>query len=427
MNFFFNILLFFYQVIVLFFSPWLFIAFLCHIRGRKRLIERFGIWNSRGFREPANKIIWFHGASVGEVLGLVPLIKQCKRDLPQYKILLTAVSPTGLEAAKDFPDYKFLLPFDCIVWLKFACHKLNISAFVFGETEIWPALFSLLAARKVPMLLVNGRFSDSSARFWQKMPFLIEQCLKKIKIVFAINEKYQARFTAFGSTEVVLNGNSKYDSTPSITSENDACNFKNDFFKEDKPTFVIGSLRIGEEKIIFPALKAFKDLSAISVVIAPRHQEKMAYFADKLQEYGIKFTRRTALLQNKYPTEESVVLLDTLGELEKVYSFADLAFIGGTLVEGIGGHNPLEAAAYAVPIILGKYCENIDNIVEELKLVSGVFLIDTENDVLVLLEKLLIEPEQFIIVGKAAQTVWQKNRGACQNILSYLYKELGEK
>ncbi|MGI6524450.1 MAG: 3-deoxy-D-manno-octulosonic acid transferase [Bdellovibrionota bacterium] len=412
-----NIALTLYETLGVLLPPLAALGFLCHPRGRRRLSERFGCWSLQ-----SDEVLWFHGASVGEVLGLLPIIAACKEAFPNLKTLLTVTSPTGLDIATGKTDYQRLLPFDNVLWIRQALKGIKIKAFVFGETEIWPALFRYLAHKDVPLLLVNGRLSESSERFWRKPFFreVLRQCLSRLTKLFVINEKYRERFIACGaSAEIVLvNGNAKYDTTPSVPDRESAKELKRSFFVADKPVLVLGSLRPKEEEVWFPALKSFSGIEDLSIVVAPRHQEKMNYFASKLSEYGIEFERRSELKEEGQPCNSSVYLLDTLGELEKVYSFADLAFIGGTLVAGIGGHNPLEAAAYGVPIVLGRHCENIDNVAEDLDKGGGLFWLHNKEEATQLLKKL--SDPSLKTMGKAAQSVWKQHRGACLRIVQEL-------
>ncbi len=377
--------------------------FLCHSRGKRRLSERFGCWNVQ-----SDNLLWFHGASVGEVIGLLPIIDGCRSRFPNYQILLTATSPTGLDLALGKTDFQALLPFDNAIWLKKAIKGLGIKAFIFGETEIWPTLLDILG--DVPRILVNGRCSDATLRIWDKKVIkpVITECLASLDAVFAINQKYADRFSQHGAKNVSVNGNTKYDSEPSIKSKQEAAELKASFFKDDLPTLILGSLRPGEEDIWFPALKR----EDINVLVAPRHQEKFEYFATKLAEYKIDFARRS-----KNDKTKRVVLLDTMRELEKAYSFADLAFIGATLVPKLGGHNPLEAAAYGVPIVIGPYYENIDNIVAELNSAKGVFIIQSETNVKKILDRLVEKDPDLISAGQAAKAVAERQRGACKRIL----------
>lgn len=390
--------------------------FICHPRGRRRVWERYGLW---GIDSP-DEVFWFHGASVGEVGGLLPVIDRCRTRFPQRKILLTATSPTGLERAAGKADYLRLLPFDNRLWLALALRRLKPRILVFGETELWPNMLAVLARAQVPMLLVNGRLSEFSRRYYGWLKPLVRDALRELSAIFVLNEKYQARFVEFGADPecVIVSGNAKYDSAPSVADCAQAAELKAVFFTNDPPVLVLGSLRPGEEAVWFPAVtRAFSDGVKVNVIVAPRHQEKTAFFAERLTACGLQYERWSERKEQRAPAPTAVVLLDTLGDLEPAYSFADLAFIGGTLIPGIGGHNPLEAAAYGVCIALGPHCENIDDVAAGLEAAGGVRWVRGEADAVQLLRQVGARDAVLREAGERAQLVWRRHSGACEAIV----------
>ena len=384
--------------------------FLLHPRGRRRIRERYGLWGLE-----AGEVLWFHGASVGEVAGLLPIMARCRTKFPSAKILLTATSPTGLEKAAGAVDYVRLLPFDNRIWLAMALRNVTPRILVFGETEVWPNLLSLLSCRGVPLLLVNGRISEFSLRYYRWLKPLLRGALAKLAAIYTLNAKYRERFIEFGvpPEKVIVSGNAKYQSKPGVADREEAARLRQQFFAGEAPVLVLGSLRPGEERVWFPALAA-ADGQRIRTIVAPRHQEKTAYFIERLKEFELQFQPRSA---QKSPALTPIVLLDTLGELEKVYSFADLAFIGGTLVTGIGGHNPLEAAAYGVPVALGPHCENIDDIALMLENEGALFRVVEPRDAERLIASVAVRDPQLDAAGRQALRVWQQCSGAAELIV----------
>ncbi len=149
--------------------------------------------------------------------------------------------------------------------------------------------------------------------------------------------------------------------------------------------------------------------------MAPRHKEKFEYFASQLEKYEIPFERR---LSQKQPTN-SAVLVDRMGELEQIYSFTALAFIGGSIVN-FGGHNPLEASAYAVPVAMGNYRQAVFEVCEQLEHAGGIVTVQDEQQALDLIERLLSSPQQFKQIGEQGQSVWQSAQGAVGRIVDAL-------
>ena len=386
-------------------------AFFLSPRGRRNIWERYGNWHLE-----ANGVIWFHGASAGEIAGVIPLIKKVRDAYPSQRVLVTATSTAGLERARPLADFVKLLPFDNPLWIKRALKEVSCKAFIFGETEIWPALVKELAAREVPLFLVNGRLSEFSFNHYRLIKPWLRRTLGRLSLICAANQKYRDRFIGFGAdaARVLVTGNAKYDSVPSVRSPEEAQRIKTSFFSEDLPVLTLGSLRPGEEAVWFPAMAdAQKRGLLFKAVVAPRHMEKCDYFEAKLNSCGLKFTRRSAM----NGLSSSIVLLDSFGQLEPVYAFADAAFIGGSLVPGFGGHNPLEAAAYGTCVALGPYCENIDDIVEQLKEKDAFVPLCNQNDAASLLERLCLRDPGLQLKGRLGREVWQANSGAGDRIL----------
>jgi len=163
--------------------------FAAHPRGRRRLGERCGGWGLSG-----EDLLWFHGASVGEVAGLLPLIRLRRERFPADKILLSALSASGLDRSGSAADFTRILPFDHPLWLGRALRGVRVRGLVFGETEIWPALLDRLSRRGVPLMLVNGRMSEFSLGAYRLARPWIRPALAKIDLICAANRKYRERF-----------------------------------------------------------------------------------------------------------------------------------------------------------------------------------------------------------------------------------------
>jgi len=377
-------------------------------RGRSRLAERFGVWNL----DYQGEIIWFHGASVGEVNGLLPLIKEARKTFPEKKILLSATSTTGLERGAAQVDFFKLLPFDCDVWLKNALKNLKISHFIFGETEVWPALLDRMTANGIPAFLVNGRVSKRSFPRYRLMSSLTAAALQKVRLIQAADEDSKQLFIALGAAleRTTVSGNAKYDFTPISLSQVEKHSLIEEFFLESRPLITLGSLRPGEEEFWFPALKkAYSRGLKINVVVAPRHKEKYSFFEERLRHLTLDYKTRSSA------GKSNIIFLDTMGELEKFYCISKLAFIGGTLKD-YGGHNPIEAAAHGAAIVMGPFVSNIHEIVESLKSENALFQIKDEKDVFELLMNITSNNDLIEQKGNAAKKVWTNYRGATARI-----------
>lgn len=392
------------------------VAFLFHSRGKVRLRERFGFW------QPITvPVIWLHGASVGEVNGLLQLIPGLRAAHPDVKILLTATSVTGLARAEGAVEYNRLMPFDAYPWIWLATRNLSVKKFIFSETEIWPALLGYLQRRNVPCFMVNATITDFTYKKYLYISWLIRPVLESLQGVAAASLHSQKRLETLGvpGSNMECTGNSKYDSTPSPIDPQDVAESKQAFLGTLKPVIVLGSIRPGEEGYWFPVLHAHSD--SIVWIIAPRHAEKFDYFAAALQSLQVPFTRWSSLPAGTV-ADTSVVLLDTMGFLGRVYAIANLAFIGGTLIPGIGGHNPLEAAGYGTPVTLGPYYRNVSAIVDEMRDCDGCFCVSSVHDIQGLVDQILSKDPTVAAVGKRGAVIAERNRGATDRIHSFLTK-----
>ncbi len=388
-----------------------------HSRGKRRLSERYGNWKNVANEE----VYWFHGASIGEVKGLLPLIRVLRSHQPQARILLTATSPTGLDAASDEVDAAFLMPFDHLLFLKKPLSKLRVRAFIFGETELWPNILSLLTNKGVPLHLVNGVISDKSFYWYRKLRTLFMTALGHVQTLSISDQKSFSRFLELGAVKerMQVTGNAKHDRVLKITSKDTATELKKQFFLEGGRVLTLGSMHPGEIEYWFPVLKeALVTYDQLSILIAPRHREKFSYFHDELMRYGFSFTSRSKMLQGEGACLP-VCLLDTYGELEDAYSFSNAAFVGGTFVD-IGGHNPFEPASYGVLPVVGPYVHKISPLVKELADEDACIELPDISGVRKFLKAFMEDEQKIQDAGERARRVFQKHQGAAERI----YKQI---
>ena len=348
---------------------------LCFARGRERAAERFGSWSF------ADRVIWFHGASAGELQGLLPIIKEVRASRPGLGVLVTATSPTGLPLLEEIADYTRLIPYDSYPWICRALGRSEIVTLVSAETEIWPGIFSYLHAKRVPIFMVNARVTPRSVRHFRILKSLIARALSSVEMICAQTRSDEARFVALGARpeRVRVTGNTKYERSPTVRDSRDAAALRRLVFTGDDPVVTLGSIRPGEEGVWFPAIaRAIREKLHVCVVVAPRHKEQFDFFVRALEQHGIPCDRWSVLEHEGQGSAKSVVVLDTFGRLEQWYSFTALAHVGGTCAP-YGGHNPLEASHYGCALVAGSYVDNIKDIVGELRARSAILdVLDSE-------------------------------------------------
>jgi 3-deoxy-D-manno-octulosonic-acid transferase len=232
------------------------------------------------------------------------------------------------------------------------------------------------------------------------------------------------RYVELGVRPEVIHvtGHTKYDSEPRVDGDESIEDLRHSFFGAQlgaEPIITLGSLRPGEEEAWLVPLRELRAVEkTFKVILAPRHMEKVEYFAGKLERSGLSWVRWSERGQGKV-AGLTVVLLDVMGKLEEAYAISNLAFIGGTLVD-IGGHNPLEAAMYGVPVVVGPYTSVIHDVIEDLREANGYMQVHDARGVASVLSRVVEGDTSLQQVGERGQSVWRKHRGAAGRVLSVI-------
>ena len=316
-----------------------------------------------GLHEEGNTgYIWFHCASVGEVNALKPLLKVMKEKYPHDRILVTTMTLTGLETAKTVKevDEATLLPFDLILLYKLLLKRYQPRLLIIVETELWISLFHACRSAKIPVLIVNGRISDSSYGKYHFLSHFVKKTFSYVSFVGAQSEEDKKRFISLGFNNVHNTQNLKFCTRlPDIDVDKTKAEWG--VSKED---FVIvwGSSREGEEELILSYFRRLqRQIPNLLLIIAPRHLNRLP----QIKEMSKK--RRYSLLskQKKQAKESDIIIIDSMGELVHAYAVADIAIVGGSFFDH-GGHNPLEPLYYKTPTIIGSFHSSCRNLVEML-------------------------------------------------------------
>lgn len=414
-----------YSVCITAALPLVSLGLVASVRGRRRLSERFGLW------QPVGDVDWWlHGASVGEVVGLSPLIADIREQERQGRLLLTATSPTGLTRGEQLVDVTRLIPIDAPFLIHQAMQRVSARRLVITETELWPNLITSVADSGVPVHLINGRISDYTLGRYRAFRSLFAPLLRRFSSVSVADAEQRDRFIELGidPSLISVTGHTKYDVAPRYDVERERDASRSEFFpgiKGGERVVVLGSIHRGEERFWLPALKrAFDDGHRLNVIVAPRHAERFDYFFKVCKSHGFNVARWSERDQATV-RGANLVLLDTMGELERAYLAADLAFVGATLVD-IGGHNPLEPAMYGVPVVVGPNISVIREPIGLLRARGGVLDVRSEEDIYRLLAKLCSEDVSLCGVGQAALDVQRSMRGASKRVLEAIFASEGQ-
>lgn len=300
----------------------------------------------------AGELVWLHCSSLGEVKAAELLIEALRKVRPGLLIYVSSMTATGREAAQKIAglDCVFPFPFDLAPVMRRYIDHLKPSAVIIVETEIWPNLLNEAHKRKVPVAFINARMSEKSARNYGFIKPLMAGILCDTSVL-AISDADAGRFASLGAVNVSVLGNIKFDAVRSADVSNREA-LKAGVNAAGMPVFIAGSVREGEEKYVVDAIKfASEKVGGLVSIIAPRHPDRVGLLCDMLKDSGMGFSLRSS------GERSDVVVVDTMGELFRLYGASDVAFVGGSLVD-LGGQNILEPLAWGVPTIHGQYMSN---------------------------------------------------------------------
>ena len=371
---------------------------------RERCGEIPSLW-----QQTVSASIWFHAVSLGEVIAAVPLIEEVRRRTPGAPIFVSTTTLAGRETAEKrlagLVDGVFYAPLDFVWPVRRMLRRLRPSVVVILETEIWPNLFRESKRLGCGLIIVNGRISDRAFPRYRRFAFLFSLVLGLCDKILAQSDEMKTRFEAAGALPgaVEVAGNLKYDfAPPAIPAGSPAL----EFIEADRgrPLWIAASTsaddRVAEEEFVIAAQKGLPEWR---LIIAPRKPERFGNVADLLDQSGLRWTRRSAF---DSPGAD-VLLLDSIGELGGLFSYAAVVFMGGTLADR-GGHNILEPAIFGKPIVIGPHMENFREIAEYFEGRQAVLRFDSGSQ----LHEAVLSAASDTGLGERAREAAERNRGA---------------
>lgn len=372
--------------------------------------SRFGIIGRKiAFDRP----IWIHAVSVGEAVSIKGLVDGLRKKYPQKKFVITTVTPAGNKIARQLAkegDFVTYLPFDFSFVVSNFIRRINPAMLVLAETEIWPNLIRCLNKSNIPIAVVNARISDRSLKGYSILKFLVSPVLDKINLFCCQAEVDAQRLARLGvkAQKIQVTGNMKFDACPALETGSQDYRKKINLSQADK-LFTCGSTHPGEEEIILRVFKKLQnDFPGLKLLLAPRHPERAGQVADLVKSSG--FTPLKISQINSDPNYP-VFILDTIGQLTHYYAIADIVFVGGSLIKK-GGHNILEPAALAKPVIFGPQMFNFRDIAGLFIAGRAAIMVNNEKDLESALRNILNNPAQAEALGRRARELIKKNTGA---------------
>jgi len=347
--------------------------------------DRLGVHDFPPLRKGKGKSLWIHAVSVGEVMSLQNLIKELKKAHPDWRIYFSTLTNSGFKVAKKKlkdVDRLFYVPFDFRIIVRRFFKILKPSLLILTESEFWPNLIKEGRKFTKGVVLINGRISLTSYKRYRFLKVFTKRVLDNIDIFLVQTEQDKKRLENMGirAGKVKIAGNLKAEVNLKEMSEKEIFDLKQELHLKDKDkTIVAGSTRKGEDEILLKAFsKALKKRKDIRIIIAPRHIDRAGEILNYCQKLGLRGVQRTSLDHEK---EWEVLILDTIGELARIYSAAESAFIGGSLVPW-GGQNLLEPAFYSKPIFFGPHMDNFAYFAEKFVQSGGARIVKSEKELI---------------------------------------------
>ena len=379
--------------------------------------------------------IWLHGASVGEMVAISPLVKEIKNLMPERKVLVSAVTVGGYDMARQImPEADAIInfPLDLPFVASSMVSRIRPGIFIMVETELWPNFLRAIREQNIPAMMMNGRISEKSAKSYRYLSGLLRDMLNTINL-FCMQSSIDAKFiTQLGADpeKIIVTGNTKFDQTYAEVSPEDLATYKTELGlgKDAYPVIVAGSTHRTEEEAVLTSFTALrKKYPHARLIIAPRKLNRIEEIKKVNAKFGYEMGFRSKLKEMEGMRPEfPVLMLDTIGELGRIYAIGDIVFVGGSLVR-YGGHNVLEPAAHAKPILVGPSMEDFKDSFSLLSKAGACRMVsDTDG----LTEAFLEIADDDVLrtkMGDASIQIIRENRGAALKTIHYLTDLLKQK
>jgi len=407
---------FVYLAVCVVLSPWI-VYRLCRA-GRRDFAQRFGF----GLPAALSRSIWLHGSSAGEVAVLKPLVATLERDHPETPLVISAFTATGLATARKLYAAHCVVPFPVDLSFVVARYlrRFNPRLLVVAESEFWPNLIGAAYRRGVPAALVNGKMSAKSFRLHRRTR-LVPRVLKRFALLAVQTDEHAERLRALGVSpeSVHVTGNMKYDLMETDTGAGAAQSLRETLGYTTADVVIIGgSLHDREDEALLDAFAAArKQHGGAALVIVPRYPAEADVVEQRARARGFAVARKTAVDSGaaEAPGRAGVLVVDTVGELRRLYAVADIAFVGGSLFyrgANKGGHNLMEPAILGVPVLFGPYNFSFKETVDDLLAADAGRLVRDAEELAAAVTALVADRDARRALGRRAQRVVEAGRGA---------------
>jgi 3-deoxy-D-manno-octulosonic-acid transferase len=369
---------------------------------------------------------WIHAVSVGEAITAAPLVGELRRTYPELPLVMTTVTDTGAGVVRaryaGQVTHRFF-PFDVPVAVRRVVRSIDPVFLICMETELWPNVLRHLAARTIPVMIANGRISDRSYPRYRLVRPWLRRVLDGVRVFAMQSDEDARRVIALGARpeRVFVTGNLKSEGVPDTPGSIDLWRHLLGL-GPDQPVWIAGSTHRGEDEIVLEAHgMAARKRPDLTLVLAPRHPERVPEVLRLASARGISVIRRTELPRAR--SVGAVVVLDTVGELAQLYAIADVVFVGGSLVPA-GGHNMLEPAMRQKPVLFGPHTENFREAAALLLTAGGARRVEDATSLARDVGDLLDHDDLRARMGHAAGEAVARRHGAVKETLDLVSRFL---
>ena len=377
--------------------------------------ERFGFYGGRP--PPPPPVIWIHAVSVGETRAAVPLVAALRRDYPGHRLVFSHTTPTGRDTAQELFGAgidRVYLPYDLPGAMRRFLEHFRPQLGLIMETEIWPNLLAACRRRDLPVLLVNARLSQRSAQRYARLPALARSALGSLAAVAAQDEDDAQRLRSLGAAEVRVTGNLKFDATPAPELLARGRTWRQGW--PGRKVLLAASTREGEERLILEAWRR-RPMAGLLLLVVPRHPQRFDAVAELAASLGFKLQRRSKGLA--LADDTTLLLGDSMGEMGAYYAAADLACIGGSLLD-FGSQNLIEACAAGTPVLVGPSTYNFAWAAAAALECGAAQQVGDADELLARARCLLDDAPRLKQMGEAGLAFSARHRGATERTLALI-------
>jgi len=384
---------------------------------RQRWLERVGIFDLPGIKPDG---LWVHAVSVGEVVAAIPLIHALRAKFPDLNLTVTTMTATGSQRLRQSLGNTVnhvYMPYDVPFAINGFLDKVKAKCLIIMETELWPNLFHICKSKNIPIIIANGRISDRSFELYMKINWFMQRILQDVSCVAAQSKLDAERFSKLGLAEdkLRISGNLKFEVNVSDEQRKAGLALKHSI--GPRLVWVVASTHASEEELIISAFRSVEArIPNCLLILVPRHPDRFNEVIKILDKHNLSYVCRSKGTPCRPNTE--ILLGDTMGEMNIFYAAADVAFVAGSFLAAVGGHNVLEPVALGVPTLTGPHMSNFKEISNKLQKAEGLYVINNAQELATkVIEWLELSSDARKNIGARGQAVIEENRGAINNIM----------